>query len=137
MYPEELVTPMRAELTDLGLTELRNPLDVDNILGKKEGTTFVVINSVCGCAAGNARPGVRLALSNEKLPTNMTTVFAGQDKDATSRVREYLIGMPPSSPSMALFKDGELVYMMPRHQIEGRFPEQIAHDLMDAFNRFC
>lgn len=137
MYPEELVTPMREELTAIGVKEMRTAREVEQLLSTGEGTNLLIINSVCGCAAGNARPAVKLALSNEKLPDNVTTVFAGQDKEATAKAREYILGYPASSPSMALFKDGQLVYMMPRHQIEGRFPEQIAHDLIDAFNKHC
>jgi putative YphP/YqiW family bacilliredoxin len=137
MYPEELVKPMRDELTNLGIKELRSASEVDQILGKKEGTTFIVINSVCGCAAGSARPGVKLALEHGTLPEQMVTVFAGQDVEATAQVRSYLAGYPPSSPSMALFKDGQLVHMIPRHQIEGRMPEQIANELTQLFNSFC
>jgi len=137
MYPEELVKPMREELTSIGVKELRSAQEVDEVLGEKNGTALVIVNSVCGCAAGNARPGVRLALSNEKLPNKITTVFAGQDAEATAKARAYIAGYPPSSPSMALFKNGQVVYMMPRHQIEGRFPEQIANDLIDAFNKYC
>ena len=137
MYTEELVTPMRNELTSIGFKELRTPGDVDTELSRNKGTTFLVVNSVCGCAAGNARPGVRMALRNEKLPENLVTVFAGQDADATAQARSYLAGYPPSSPSMALFSDGQLVHMIPRHEIEGRMPEQIASELKGVFDNFC
>ncbi len=137
MYPEEVVAPMREELTTIGVKELRTAEAVDAMLSDGKGTTLLVVNSVCGCAAGNARPGVRLALSHTKTPDNITTVFAGQDAEATARARSFIQGFPPSSPSIALFKDGELVFMLPRHQIEGRFPEQIAQDLIDAFDKFC
>lgn len=137
MYPEDIVSPMRQELTSIGVKELKDASDVDSAIAKNNGTTLVVINSVCGCAAGNARPGVALALTHDKLPDQLTTVFAGQDTEATARARSYIQGYPPSSPSMALFKNGELVFMLPRHQIEGRFPEQIANDLIDAFNTHC
>jgi len=137
MYPEELVAPMREELTAIGIKELRTAEAVDAMLNNRKGTTLLVVNSVCGCAAGNARPGLRLALSHNKKPDNITTVFAGQDAEATARARSFIHGFPPSSPSIALFKDGELVFMLPRHQIEGRFPEQIAQDLIDAFDKFC
>jgi putative YphP/YqiW family bacilliredoxin len=137
MYPEELVKPMRDELTSMGIKELHSAQDVDEVLGKKEGTTLMVINSVCGCAAGNARPGVKIALKHGTLPEQMVTVFAGQDDEATAQVRSYLAGYPPSSPSLALFKDGQLVHLIPRHQIEGRMPEQIASELTQIFNTYC
>ena len=137
MYADLMVLPMREDLTRLGVEELRTAEDVDNVLTQKQGTTFLVINSVCGCAAGNARPAVRLALENDKLPDNLRTVFAGQDKEATAQARTYISEHPPSSPSLALFKEGELVTFIPRHQIEGRTPEQIAGDLTQAFDEFC
>jgi len=137
MYAEELVTPMRNELTTLGFRELLTPGDVDSELSRDKGTTFLVVNSVCGCAAGNARPGVRMALRNEHLPENLVTVFAGQEADATAQIRSYLAGYPPSSPSMALFRDGQLVHMIPRHEIEGRMPEQIASELKGVFDNYC
>ncbi|MCK5469957.1 MAG: BrxA/BrxB family bacilliredoxin, partial [Cyclobacteriaceae bacterium] len=121
MYPEELVSPMRAELTNVGFDELKSAEAVENHLKEKEGTTLLVINSVCGCAAGTARPGVAMALQNsQKKPTNLATVFAGVDQEATAKVREYTLPFPPSSPSIALFKDGELVHFVERHHIEGR-----------------
>ncbi len=137
MYPEELVKPMRGELTTIGFKELHSPDEVDQIMNEKEGTTFLVVNSVCGCAAGNARPGVRIALQHSHLPDRFVTVFAGQDSEATRQARSYMPGYPPSSPSMALFKEGKLVHMIPRHQIEGRLPEQIAGELRNAFDTFC
>ncbi|HKJ01649.1 MAG TPA: BrxA/BrxB family bacilliredoxin [Longimicrobiales bacterium] len=136
-YPEMMVRPMREDLVRVGFTELRTPSDVDTILGSEKRTTLVAVNSVCGCAAAMMRPAVYLSLQGEKRPEVLTTVFAGQDMDATDRTREYIVGYPPSSPSVALFKDGELVYFMERHQIEGRHPEDIAADLRDAYDRFC
>ena len=136
MYPPELVKPMREDLTNVGFEELHTTEAVDNALAK-EGTTLVVVNSVCGCAAANARPGARMSLQNAKRPTNLVTVFAGVDKEATDKAREYMIPFPPSSPSMALFKDGELVHMLERHHIEGRPAELIAENLMDAYNEHC
>lgn len=136
-YPEELVTPMREELTSIGIQELRDADEVDAFLAQKSGTTMVVINSVCGCAAGGARPGVALALGHASRPDRVGTVFAGQDLEAVARVREHLEGIPPSSPAIALFKDGELVHFVPRHWIEGRDPRTIAQDLATAFDEFC
>jgi putative YphP/YqiW family bacilliredoxin len=136
-YPEFMVAPMREDLVRIGFTELRSPQAVDEILGKEKASTLVVVNSVCGCAAGMMRPGVYLSLRGEKRPTILTTVFAGQDMDATERAREYIVGYPPSSPSVALFKDGELVYFMERHRIEGRHPEDIAADLQEAYAEHC
>jgi putative YphP/YqiW family bacilliredoxin len=136
MYPAELVKPMREDLTNVGFEELHTTEAVDSALAK-EGTTLVVVNSVCGCAAANARPGARMSLQNAKRPTNLVTVFAGVDKEATDKAREYMIPFPPSSPSMALFKDGELVHMLERHHIEGRPAELIAENLMDAYNEHC
>tara|TARA_R110002049_G_scaffold67423_1_gene175128 strand:- start:951 stop:1361 length:411 start_codon:yes stop_codon:yes gene_type:complete len=136
MYPAELVKPMREDLTNVGFEELHTTEAVDNAIAK-EGTTLVVVNSVCGCAAANARPGARMSLQNAKRPTNLVTVFAGVDKDATNKAREYMIPFPPSSPCMALFKDGELVHMLERHHIEGRPAELISENLMDAYNEHC
>ena len=136
MYPPELVKPMREDLTSVGFEELHTVEAVDNILSK-EGTTLIVVNSVCGCAAGNARPGVKMSLQNEKKPNHLTTVFAGVDREATDKARNYMIPFPPSSPSIALFKDGELVHMLERHHIEGRPAEMIAENLIDAYNEFC
>ena len=136
MYPEEMVKPMKAELTDAGFQELYSAADVDNVLAK-EGTTLVVINSVCGCAARNARPGAKMSLDGAKKPSQLVTVFAGVDKDAVDAARQHMFPFPPSSPCMALFKDGELVHMLERHHIEGRPAELIAENLKDAYNEFC
>jgi putative YphP/YqiW family bacilliredoxin len=136
MYPAELVKPMREDLTNVGFEELHTTEAVDQAIAK-EGTTLVVVNSVCGCAAANARPGARMSLNNTKRPDNLVTVFAGVDKEATNKAREYMIPFPPSSPSMALFKNGELVHMLERHHIEGRPAELIAENLMDAYNEHC
>ncbi|MCT4629564.1 BrxA/BrxB family bacilliredoxin [Winogradskyella sp.] len=136
MYPAELVKPMREDLTNVGFEELHTTEAVDEALAK-EGTTLVVVNSVCGCAAANARPGARMSIQNAKRPDNLVTVFAGVDRDATNKAREYMVPFPPSSPSMALFKDGELVHMLERHHIEGRPAELIAENLMDAYNEHC
>ena len=137
MYDERFVTPMRQELTQLGVEEMRTPAEVDQKLKDANGTTLVVVNSVCGCAARNARPAVKAALQNEKKPNNLTTVFAGQDTDATARARSYFTGYAPSSPQIALFKDGKLVFMLERYQIEGRSAGDIAKDLVGAFDRYC
>jgi putative YphP/YqiW family bacilliredoxin len=136
-YDERFVTPMRQELTRLGVEELRTAEEVDAKLKDADGTTLVVVNSVCGCAARNARPAVRIALEQGKRPDALTTVFAGQDLDATSRAREYFTGYRPSSPQIALLKEGRLVFMLERHQIEGRSAEAIAEDLTGAFQRYC
>ena len=137
MYDERLVTPMRQELTRLGVQELRTSEEVDEALKNTKGTTLVVVNSVCGCSARMARPAVAIALENPIKPEHLTTVFAGQDTDATSRARSYFTGYPPSSPQIGLLKDGELVFMLERWQIESRSAEEIAHDLVNAFNKFC
>jgi putative YphP/YqiW family bacilliredoxin len=138
MYPEELVAPMRTELTQHGFEEFRTAEQVDQHLKEHKGTSLIVINSVCGCAAGTARPGVNMALSHsEKKPDHLGTVFAGVDLDATKRAREYTLPYPPSSPSIALFKDGELVHMVERHHIEGRPAEIIAQHLEQVFAEFC
>jgi putative YphP/YqiW family bacilliredoxin len=134
-YPEILLRPMREELTRAGVQELRSAEEVDSTLSEP-GTTLVVVNSVCGCAARNARPAVVMALQHEARPDRATTVFAGQDLEATARAREHFHGYPPSSPAIALLKDGEVVFMLERHQIEGRDADQIADDLADAFDRF-
>ncbi|MFP9100368.1 BrxA/BrxB family bacilliredoxin [Flavobacterium sp. RHBU_24] len=136
MYPEELVKPMRAELTDAGFKEIFSADAVKNEI-TKEGTTLVVVNSVCGCAARNARPGAKMSLDNAKTPSNLITVFAGVDKDAVDEARSLMFPFPPSSPSMALFKNGELVHMLERHHIEGRPAEMIAENLKDAYDEFC
>lgn len=128
---------MRTELTDLGVQELTTPEEVDQVFQSPEGTMLLVINSVCGCAAGNARPGVKLALGNARLPDKLYTVFAGQDKDATARAREYFSEFPPSSPAFAFFKDGEIKAMIPRHRIEGRTAQEVSDDLVMVFNEFC
>jgi putative YphP/YqiW family bacilliredoxin len=137
MYDERLVTPMRQELTRLGVKELRTPEEVDGTLQNAKGTTMVVVNSVCGCSARMARPAVAMALQNPIKPDLSTTVFAGQDAEATSRARSYFTGYPPSSPQIGLLKDGELVFMLERWQIESRSAEEIAHDLVNAFNKYC
>jgi putative YphP/YqiW family bacilliredoxin len=137
MYDDRIVQPMRQELTQLGIAETRTAADVDAVLGEKKGTVLVVVNSVCGCAAGNARPAVAIALRNQVLPDRMITVFAGNDRDATQRAREYFVGYRPSSPAIALLRDGDVVKMLERWQIEGRTPEEIADELMTAFDQFC
>ncbi len=138
MYPETLVAPMRVDLTSAGFKELKTPFQVDEVLNKNEGTTLVVVNSVCGCAAGMARPAVKFAIENsEKRPTNLTTVFAGVDTEATMHARKFMLPFPPSSPSVALFKDGKLVHFIERHQIEGKSAEMVAENLMAAFEEFC
>ena len=136
MYPPELVKPMREDLTKVGFTELYNAEDVNNTLNKT-GTTLVVVNSVCGCAAANARPAAVMSLQNDKKPDQIVTVFAGVDKEAVDAAREHMIPFPPSSPCMALFKNGELVHMLERHHIEGRPAEMIADNLKDAYNQVC
>ena len=136
MYPAELIKPMREELTSQGFEELQSAQDVDAIL-KKEGTTLLVVNSVCGCAAANARPGAKMSLNNSKKPDHLATVFAGVDKEATDKARAHMVPFPPSSPAIALFKDGELVHMLERHHIEGRPAEMIADNLKDAYNDYC
>ncbi len=136
-YPEEVIRPMREELTRLGVQELRTPEAVDETLKNSTGTIMVVVNSICGCAAGKARPGIAMALQNEIRPDKVATVFAGGDIEATERARSYFTGFGPSSPSIGLLKDGQLVYMMERYQIEGRGPEQIAAELRKAFEQHC
>ncbi|QLE01259.1 BrxA/BrxB family bacilliredoxin [Galbibacter sp. BG1] len=136
MYPAELVKPMKEDLVVAGFQELHTTAEVDAAMEKK-GTTLVVVNSVCGCAAANARPGAKMSLKNAKTPDNLFTVFAGFDKEATDKAREYMLPFPPSSPCMALFKDGELVHMLERHHIEGRPAEIIADNLTEAYNEHC
>jgi putative YphP/YqiW family bacilliredoxin len=137
MYPQEIVLPMKEELTDNGFQELLTPEDVDNQLNSK-GTTLVMINSVCGCSAGSARPGVLMAVNNSnKKPDHLTTSFAGFDIDAVKKLREHLLPYPPSSPAIALFKDGQLVHFIERHMIEGRPAQLIAHNLIAAFEEYC
>jgi putative YphP/YqiW family bacilliredoxin len=136
-YPEELIGPMRQELTRLGVQETRTPEAVDALLGPQSGTVLMVINSMCGCAAGRARPGMALALQHARVPDTVATVFAGGDLEATARVREYLPDYPPSSPAVALFRAGTPVFMWQRHQIEQRDAPEIAKALTEAFNQFC
>jgi putative YphP/YqiW family bacilliredoxin len=136
MYPEYLVAPMRQELVDAGFQELKTPEEVETAI-PSEGTVFVVVNSVCGCAAANARPAAKTAVQNEKHPDKLVTVFAGMEKDAVDRAREFMLPYPPSSPAMALFKDGQLVHMIERHMIEGRPAQMIADNLVAAFDEYC
>lgn len=136
-YSPLLVKPMREELTSIGVQELLTPEDVDNFMNEKTGTAMLVVNSVCGCAAGMARPGVRQALQNGRRPDRVATVFAGQDLEATARARSYIPDIPPSSPSIAFFKDGELVAFVPRHRIEGRNAQAVASDLQSIFDEHC
>lgn len=137
MYPEFLIAPMREELTTLGVAELRTEAEVDAAVKQREGVVMIVVNSVCGCAAGKARPGVAMALRHQVKPDRIATVFAGADIEATDRARGYFIGYPPSSPSIALLKDGKLLYMLERHQIENQDAASIARHLTGAFDRFC
>ncbi len=137
MYPEFFIAPMREELTRLGVKELRTPDDVDTTVKAAGETVMVVVNSVCGCAAGKARPGVALALQHENKPDTVATVFAGADVEATERARSYFVGYPPSSPSIALMRDGKMLYMMERHQIENQEADTIARDLTAAFDKHC
>ena len=137
MYPEIMVIPMREELTRLGVEELLTPKDVDQALKNRPGTAMVIVNSICGCAAGRMRPAVRMALQNSVKPDNAYSVFAGQEKEATDRARSYFTGYPPSSPSIGILRDGELVYLMPRSDIERREAPAIAADLKAAFERLC
>ena len=136
MYPPELVKPMREELTNIGFAQLHTPQDVTDALSK-EGTTLVVVNSVCGCAAANARPGARMSLQNDSKPDHLVTVFAGVEREAGDTARAQMVPFPPSSPSMALFKNGELVHMLERHHIEGRPADMIAENLKGAYNEYC
>ncbi len=137
MYDERFITPMRRELTDIGVKELRTAEEVDNALASYPGTALVVVNSMCGCAARMARPAIASALQHSAKPELLTTVFAGQDPEATSRARSYFPGYPPSSPSVGLLKGGKLVFMLERHQIEGRPATDIAKDLVAAFDKHC
>lgn len=137
IYDPILVRPMREELTRLGVTELVTADEVEEVLGSAHGTTLVVVNSVCGCAARNARPAVAIAMDHDVRPDRAVTVFAGQDIEATNRARDYFTGVPPSSPSIALIRDGELVFMMERNQIEGREASAIGQDLVGAFDEHC
>jgi len=137
MYPAELTAPMAKDLTDNGFESLHTAEAVSEALEAREGTVLVVVNSVCGCAAANARPAAKLAMSNEKTPDRATTVFAGVDREATEKAREYMVPYPPSSPSIALFKDGKLVHFIERHHIEGRSAEIIAENLKMAFDHYC
>lgn len=136
MYPAELVQPMRDELTAVGFKQVSEVETIEAAINAK-GTTLVVVNSVCGCAAANARPGVRFSLDNEKVPSSLVTVFAGVDREATDAARSMMVPFPPSSPSMALFKDGELVHMLERHHIEGRPADMIAANLKQAYDEHC
>ncbi len=137
MYPAELTAPMAQDLTNFGFDGLTSPGEVIEVLENMEGTALLVVNSVCGCAAANARPGAKLALENNAKPDKLYTVFAGVDQEATAKAREYLLPYPPSSPSIALFKDGKLVHFLERHHIEGRSAEIIAQNLKMAFDHFC
>jgi putative YphP/YqiW family bacilliredoxin len=138
MYPEQLVAPMRTDLTSAGFKELKTPADVEGYLKDQKGTALLVINSVCGCAAGAARPGVKWALQNsDKKPDSLATVFAGVDKEAVAKAREFTLPYPPSSPSIALFKDGELVHFVERHHIEGRNAMMIGQHLVEVFEEYC
>lgn len=137
MYPAHLVAPMAEDLTGHGFEGLQTPAAVDQEMANKEGTMLLVVNSVCGCAAANARPGAKMAMQHEKTPDRAMTVFAGVDAEATARAREYLLPYPPSSPSIALFKDGKLVHFIERHSIEGRSAAVIAENLKMAFDRYC
>ncbi len=136
-YPPALVAPMRQEMTDMGASELISPAEVDAVLADHRGTTLVFVNSVCGCAAGNARPALAEALKHDTKPDRIVTVFAGQDLDATARARQYFADYQPSSPSVALLRDGEVVHFVHRHEIEGRHPQAIAENLTTAFDKFC
>lgn len=136
-YMKEISQPMRDELTNAGFTELTTPEEVDTFISEKKGTSLVVINSVCGCAAGLARPSARESLNNEKRPEHLVTVFAGQDREATTRMREYLEGYEPSSPSMALMKDGQVLHFIPREEIEDHEVDEIVMNLINAYNEYC
>ena len=137
MYPPELVKPMKADLVNAGFQQLVTPEEVDNSIKDSKGTLLVVVNSVCGCAAGNMRPGVKLSLAGDKKPSNLTTVFAGVDGEAVAQARKYFLPYPPSSPSIALFKDGKLVHFLERHHIEGGTAQMIAENLQEAYEEFC
>jgi putative YphP/YqiW family bacilliredoxin len=137
MFPEHMIRPMREELTTIGFREMRTPGDVDDVVKRENGTVLIVVNSVCGCAAGRARPAVASSLSNPARPDVLATVFAGQDREATEQARTYFTGYAPSSPSIALMQNGKVVFMLERHQIEGRDPRSISTDLTKAYDRFC
>ena len=137
MYPAEIVAPMTQDLLSVGFEALETPQEVTEVFEHQSGTALLVVNSVCGCAAAMARPGVKIALQNEKQPENLYTVFAGVDTDATSKAREYLLPYPPSSPAIALFKDGRLVHFLERHHIEGRNAQMIGEHLVEVFDEFC
>ena len=136
-YPEEICTPMRQDLTSVGFVELKSAQDVDQLLMKKEGTVLLMVNSVCGCAAGNERPAVKMAINFDKKADVFATVFAGQDADATAKAREYMLPYPPSSPSIAVFKNGDLIHCIERHHIEGRSAEMIAKNIQQCFEENC
>jgi bacilliredoxin len=137
-YPDLMIAPMRRELTDAGFAELRTPEEVDEFIsGNREGTALIAVNSICGCAAGSMRPALVRALGMAARPQSLGTVFAGKDLEATERARGYFTGYPPSSPAVALFKDGELVFMMERHELKGRHPQMVADELTAAFDKFC
>lgn len=137
MYPPELVAPMKEDLTNVGFTQLTTAQEVDDLISSTSGSLLIVVNSVCGCAAGNMRPGVKLSLGNDKTPATLATVFAGVDGEATAQARKYFLPYPPSSPSIALFKDGKLVHFLERHHIEGGTAQMIADNLAAAYNEFC
>jgi len=137
MYPADLVKPMKEDLVNVGFEELLTPSQVDEAIENTKGTLLVVVNSVCGCAAGNMRPGVKLSIQHDKKPSKLTTVFAGVDGDAVAQARKYFLPYPPSSPSIALFKDGELVHFLERHHIEGGSAQMIAANLQAAFDEYC
>jgi putative YphP/YqiW family bacilliredoxin len=137
MYPQELVRPMKEDLVSVGFKELINAEEVDEVIQNTKGTLLVVVNSVCGCAAGNMRPGVKLSLKNDKIPSSLTTVFAGVDAEATNQARKYFLPYPPSSPSIGLFKDGKLIHFLERHHIEGGTAQMIAENLSEAYNEYC
>lgn len=137
MYPPELVKPMKEDLTNVGFKQLTTSDEVDQTIQNSKGTLLVVVNSVCGCAAGNMRPGVKLSLNNAKKPVELATVFAGVDGEATNQARKYFLPYPPSSPSIALFNDGKLVHFLERHHIEGGTAQMIAENLTEAYNEFC
>ncbi len=137
MYPEQLVQPMKEDLTNAGFSQLTSAEEVDKSISNSEGTLLVVVNSVCGCAAGNMRPGVKLSLQNDKKPSNLSTVFAGVDTEAVAQARKYFLPYPPSSPSIALFKDGKLVHFLERHHIEGGTAQMIAENLSEAYKQYC
>ena len=137
MYPAELVNPMKADLTNAGFSQLTTSEEVDNSIQNTKGVMLVVVNSVCGCAAGNMRPGVKLSLNNDKTPATLATVFAGVDGEAVAQARKYFLPYPPSSPSIALFKDGKLVHFLERHHIEGGSAQMIADNLSEAYKEFC